>query len=69
MHDDVSFAGSRVRIRAGDDHAILREGLAALIEGRPDRDLAAKAAKGAEAIGPHQRHSPHITLSTWRGVT
>jgi DNA-binding NarL/FixJ family response regulator len=47
---------------AVDDHAILREGLAALIGSQPDMELVAEAATGQEAIERHQACAPHVTL-------
>jgi len=52
----------RIRILAVDDHAILREGVAALIQSQPDLELVAEAATGAEAIEQHRKHGPDVTL-------
>lgn len=58
----MSLTDPRIRVLAVDDHAILREGVAALIESQPDMELVAEAATGAEAIELHQRFGPHVTL-------
>lgn len=58
----MSLTDPRIRVLAVDDHAILREGVAALIESQPDMELVAEAATGAEAIELHQRYGPHVTL-------
>jgi DNA-binding NarL/FixJ family response regulator len=52
----------RIRILAVDDHAILREGVAALIQSQPDLELVAEAATGADAIVQHLAHNPDVTL-------
>jgi two-component system response regulator NreC len=40
----------KLRILLADDHAILREGLAVLINAQPDMQVVAQAANGAEAV-------------------
>lgn len=52
----------KIRIMAVDDHALFREGVAALIDSQPDMRLVAEAATGGEAVALHERHAPHITL-------
>lgn len=58
----MRHADQPIRILAVDDHAILREGVAALIGTQSDLQLVAEAASGAEAIELHQQHAPHVTL-------
>ena len=58
----MRHADQPIRILAVDDHAILREGVAALIGSQGDLQLVAEAATGAEAIQLHQIHDPHVTL-------
>jgi DNA-binding NarL/FixJ family response regulator len=45
-----------------DDHPLLREGIAGVIEGQPDMRLVAEATNGAEAIEAYRRHCPDVTL-------
>jgi DNA-binding NarL/FixJ family response regulator len=45
-----------------DDHPILREGIAAVIEGEEDIELVAEATNGQEAIDLFRRHRPDVTL-------
>lgn len=52
----------RIRILAVDDHAVLREGVAALIQSQADMELVAEAATGQEAIDLHRAHNPDVTL-------
>src|SRR5580658_8639 len=47
---------------AVDDHALLREGIAALIGSEDDMELIAEASNGREAIELFRKHRPDITL-------
>ena len=51
-----------IRILIADDHAIVREGMNHLIDGRPDLEIVAEAADGAEAVSLSQRHQPDVIL-------
>src|ERR1700736_233634 len=52
----------RIRILTVDDHPLLREGIAALVEGQPDMELVGEAANGLEAIECYREYHPDITL-------
>jgi DNA-binding NarL/FixJ family response regulator len=45
-----------------DDHALLREGIAALVGNQPDMQLVAEACDGREAIELFRKHQPDVTL-------
>ena len=51
-----------IRILAVDDHALLREGIAALIADQPDMQIVAEASNGREAIEQFRAHNPDVTL-------
>jgi DNA-binding NarL/FixJ family response regulator len=45
-----------------DDHALLREGIAALVGNQPDMELVAEACDGREAVELFRKHRPDVTL-------
>jgi DNA-binding NarL/FixJ family response regulator len=58
----MSVDQARIRILAVDDHAIIREGIAARIAIQKDMVLVGEAANGREAIQQFRTHRPDITL-------
>lgn len=55
-------AGNRIRILMVDDHPLLREGIAAVIERQEDMVLVGEATNGKEAIEAYRTHRPDVTL-------
>ncbi len=51
-----------IRILTVDDHALLRDGIAALIGNQADMELVAEACNGREAIELFREHRPDVTL-------
>lgn len=51
-----------IRILTVDDHPLLREGIAAVIEGQPELALIGEASSGEEAIEKHRALRPDLTL-------
>ena len=47
---------------AVDDHPLLREGIAALLESEQDMELVAEASNGREAVEVFRKHRPDVTL-------
>ncbi|HEU4933124.1 MAG TPA: response regulator transcription factor [Pyrinomonadaceae bacterium] len=53
---------SPIRVFSVDDHPLLREGIAALVNSQPDMVLIAQGATGAEAIQLFKEQLPDVTL-------
>jgi DNA-binding NarL/FixJ family response regulator len=56
----------RIRVFSVDDHPLLREGVAALVNNQKDMVLAGEAPTGAEAIQMFRTHLPDVTLMDLR---
>ena len=54
--------GNKIRILIVDDHPLLREGIAAVIERQEDMALVGEATNGQEAIEGFRMHRPDVTL-------
>jgi DNA-binding NarL/FixJ family response regulator len=55
-----------IRILTVDDHQLLREGIAAVLEGQEDMELVGEASNGLEAIESFRRVRPDVTLMDLR---
>src|SRR5256712_9877064 len=52
----------RARVLLVDDHALLRTGVANIINQEPDLLVVGEAGNGVEAIEAYERHHPDVTL-------
>jgi DNA-binding NarL/FixJ family response regulator len=55
-----------IRVLSVDDHPLLRQGIAAIINSQPDMLLVAEASRGSEAIQKFREHQPDVTLMDLR---
>jgi len=58
--------GDPIRVLSVDDNALLREGVAAVIEIQPDMVLVSQAVDGKEAIRRYREFQPDVTLMDLR---
>jgi len=61
-YEFVSINPPLIQILVVDDHALLRDGIAALVAGQPDMQVIAEGSNGREAIQQFRAHRPDITL-------
>ena len=54
--------GSKIKLLLVDDHPLLREGIAAMVQGQDDMVVVAEAANGQEAVNEFRLHRPDVTV-------
>jgi DNA-binding NarL/FixJ family response regulator len=52
----------RIKVLCTEDHRIVREGIALIINLQPDMEVVGSASSGEEAIALFRRHGPDVTL-------
>ena len=57
---------TRIRVLGVDDHPLLREGIAAVVNSQADMHMAAQASNGREAIQMFREHRPDVVLMDLR---
>ena len=58
----MSSETSAIRILVVDDHPVVRQGVAGLVDGQPDMSIVAQASNGREAIQQFRTHHPDLVL-------
>jgi two-component system NarL family response regulator len=62
LPSDAIAPSTPARVLLVDDHALLRTGVANIINHEPDLQVVAEAGNGVEAIDAYERHHPDVTL-------
>jgi len=62
MPSAADTAPPRARVLVVDDHALLRTGVANIIDQERDLQVVAEAANGVDALAAYERHRPDVTL-------
>lgn len=57
---------ARIKVFSVDDHPLLREGIAAIINNQPDMLMVAQAANAQDAVQQFRKHRPDVTLMDLR---
>jgi DNA-binding NarL/FixJ family response regulator len=60
--EEVRILTKHIRVFSVDDHPVIREGIAAVINSQPDMRVVAQASTGSEAIEGFAEHQPEVTL-------
>ena len=58
---EMGASPAQIRVLSADDHALIREGIAALITNQKDMCLATEASNGREALQQFRAHHPDVT--------
>src|SRR5262245_3136955 len=53
---------SHIRVFSVDDHPLVNEGIAALVNNQPDMQLVAQATSGSDSVRKFREHRPDVTL-------
>ncbi len=61
-NDTETGGGQRLRLLVVDDHEVVRQGLVAMLERRPNFQVVAEAGTVAEAIDMARRHQPDLVI-------
>ena len=64
--DTEMSAQARIRVFSVDDHPLLREGIAAIIDNQSDMLMVAQAANAQDAVEQFRKHRPDVTLMDLR---
>lgn len=66
MSEAAKIEAPKIRVLSVDDHPLLREGIAAIINSQPNMELVGQAESGAGAIAAYRQYRPDVTLMDLR---
>ncbi len=52
----------KISVILADDHPVVRDGLAAIVNQQPDMEVVAEAGDGAEALDLYEQHKPDVMV-------
>ncbi len=58
----ISEGRQGIRVILADDHPVVRDGLAAIVNQQPDMEVVAEAEDGEKAIALYERHRPDVMV-------
>ena len=58
----MSEGDPKIRVILADDHPVVRDGLAAIVNQQADMEVVAEAGDGEEAIALYERHRPDVMV-------
>ncbi|HET8698887.1 MAG TPA: response regulator transcription factor [Gammaproteobacteria bacterium] len=58
----MTAVARKIRLELADDHPVVRDGLAAMINQQADMEVVAEAGDGEEAIALYERHQPDVLV-------
>ena len=60
----VAVIKHKIRVILADDHPVVRDGLAAMVNQQADMEVVAEAGDGDEAIALYEQHHPDVAIYT-----
>lgn len=58
----MSTPEHKIRVILADDHPVVRDGLAAIVNQQPDMEVVAEAGDGEQAIALYEQHNPDVMV-------
>ena len=58
----MTTSTKKIRVILADDHPVVRDGLAAIVNQQPDMEVVAEAGDGEEAIALYERYQPDVMV-------
>ena len=62
MNAVAKLPARKISVILADDHPVVRDGLAAIVNQQPDMQVVAEAGDGVEGVEAFERHHPDVTL-------